>query len=121
MRAEVTPSEDTTMLYLRWEIIPEGPESKQLARMTGPLSLRLPATNYVDLSGTHHERIDVDVPIFPHNGKRNFGQAKFTDFESRRSFWERLQKAVTDDVANFVYDVEPETMSVEGVVIEASA
>ncbi len=120
MRAEVIPSSDTTTLYLRWEVIPEGGELDQMRELGGPVTLELEATDYVDVGGKYHETAAVEVPIFPFDGPRNFGQAKFTDHESRRSFMERLQGAVVGDVANFVADTEPGSLDVEGHVIRVA-
>ena len=119
MRAEVIPDEDTTTLYLRWEIIPEMGELARLEKLGGPLVLSIPSTHYVDVGGTYHEAHDVEVPIYPHRGRRNFGQAKFTDHESRRAFLEALQGMVTGEVANFVWDAEPVSVDIEGHVIRA--
>jgi hypothetical protein len=117
MRADVQMSEDTTTLYLRWEVVPEGGEVERLERLGGPLRLCIEATSYVDEGGTFHERIEVDVPIWPHKGRRNFGQAKFRDYESRRNFLQNLQDGVTDDVASFVWDGDLEAVPLEGHVI----
>lgn len=114
MRVEVIPGEDTTTLYLRWEIVAEGPEPRLLEEMTGPLWLDLEATNYVDLAGKFHERAVVEIPIYPHPGRRNRGQAKFTDVDSRRSFWERLQGAGLSQVIDFIYEGDRAGMDVEG-------
>jgi hypothetical protein len=117
MRAEVTLQDDTTTLYLRWEIVFEGREVARLKTLGGPLVLKLPATNYVDDAGKQHPTIDVEVPIYPHPGRRNQGQAKFTDFESRRSFLERLQGAVVADAADFVASAAPGSVPIEGRTI----
>lgn len=114
MRCEVIPSEDTTTLYLRWEITPEGKEGALLLELGGPLVLVIPATNYVDVGGKFHETADVEVAIYPHPGRVNRAQAKFTDYESRRAFLEALVDGVTGDVANFIFDAEPGSVGVEG-------
>jgi hypothetical protein len=120
MRAEVTLSEDTTCLQVRWEIVPEGAERRRLAALGGPLALRLEAREFVDRDGKHHERTTVEVPIWPHPGLRNFGQARFTDFEARRAFVEALQGCVTGAVAEFLADARPGSLTAEGKVIEAT-
>ena len=117
MRCEVTPSEDTTTLFLRWEIIAEGKEPELLRELGGPLMLELDATNYVDVGGKFHEATTVEILVHPFAGPRNFGQAKFTDFESRRAFWETLQDSVTGIVANFIYDAAPGSVEVGGKVL----
>ena len=117
MRCAVTPSEDTTTLMLRWEISAEGTEQARLLELGGPLMLELDATNYVDVGGKFHEATTVEILIHPYAGPRNFGQAKFTDFESRRAFWEALQDSVTGVVANFIYDAAPGSVDVEGKVL----
>lgn len=114
MRCEVLESEDITTLYLRFEIIFEGKEPDLLKGLGGPLWLVIPSRNYVDVTGTFHETHDVEVAIYPHAGLRNRGQAKFTEYESRRAFWESLQGAVIDEVTNFVYDTAPGSVDVEG-------
>ena len=114
MRVDVIPDEDTTKLYLRWEIVPEGPEPRMLERLGGPLWLDLEATNYVDLAGKFHDRTVVEVPIWPHPGRRNRGQAKFTDVDSRRSFWERLQGEGLAQIIEFLYESDLEAVDVEG-------
>ena len=123
MRAEILPDHDTTTLFLRWEIIPEAGELKRLESLGGPLVMVIPANDYVDVSGAYHETFDVEVPIYPHRGRRNFGQAKFTAHESRRAFLEALQGGVVSDVANFVWDAEPGSVPIEGhrIRIEAGA
>ena len=100
-------NEDTTTLFVRWEVIVEMGEAERLARLPGPLTLRLEASSYVDDGGKFHERIEVDVPIHPHAGRRNRGQAKFRDWESRRRFVENLQDGVTGDVAAFLWADPP--------------
>ena len=88
-----------------------------LENLGGPLVFALDATNYVDLSGKFHERIEVEVPIYPHPGRRNFGQGKFTDYESRRSFMERIQGGVIDEVTLFTYEAKPGSVDAEGHVL----
>lgn len=117
MRIEVIPHEDTTTLFLRWEIGTEFGEEDKLKALGGPLSLSIEATNYVDEAGKFHERTDVEVFLWPHPGRRNRGQAKFTDYESRRSFWDRLVDGVLDSAANFIGEAEPGSVDVEGHVI----
>ncbi len=121
MRAEALLSEDTTTQYLRWEIVFEGSERRRLERLGGPLLLRLGATHYVDEAGKQHAHTVVEVPVFPHPGRRNQGQAKFTDFESRRSFLERLQQAVTVEAAAFVAEAAPGSVPLEGHAITREA
>lgn len=119
MYADVTLHDDTTTHYLRWEITYEGSEVKRLKALGGPLVLRLSATHYVDDAGKHYEATEVEVPIYPHAGRRNQGQAKFTDWESRRSFLERLQGTLVAAVADFVAGAQPGSVPVEGHVIAA--
>lgn len=114
MRCEVIESEDTTTLYLRFEIIFEGKEVELLKGLGGPLWLVIPSRDYVDVTGKYHETYDVEVAIYPHAGLRNRAQAKFTEYESRRAFWEKLQGAVIDEATNFVYDAAPDSVDVEG-------
>ena len=114
MRCEVVDSEDTTTLYLRYELIFEGKERELCKALGGPLWLVIKARDYVDVSGTQHEEMDVEIPVYPHAGQRNRGQVKFTDYESRRAFWERLQGAVCDEVTNFIYDAAPGSVEAEG-------
>ena len=74
MRADVILSEDTTTLYVRWEVVVESGEADRLARLRGPLTLRLASSAYVDDGGRFHEHVDVDVLIHPHAGRRNRGR-----------------------------------------------
>ncbi|MCA9315480.1 MAG: hypothetical protein H6806_06220 [Planctomycetes bacterium] len=117
MRADVYPSEDTTTLYLRFEIVPEGREPARLERLAGPLILAIAAKDYVDAGGKLVGDTVVEVPIFPHAGKRNFGQARFTRHESRRAFQELLQDAVIGPVTTFIYEGDLEHVPVEGHTI----
>lgn len=119
MYADVTLHDDTTTHYLRWEITFDGNEVARLKALGGPLSLRLAATHYVDDAGKHYEATEVEVPIYPHAGRRNQGQAKFTDWESRRSFLERLQGTLVARVSDFVAEARPGSVPVEGHVIAA--
>lgn len=121
MYCEVTESEDTTTLFLRWEIHIEGHELKRLKALGGPLALAIDATNYVDVAGKFHEAVEVEIPIYPHPGRRNLGQAKFTDYDSRRHFWETLQDAIITDVVDFVYDAEAGSVDVEGHVVRVGS
>lgn len=121
MRCEVVDSEDATTLYLRYEIIFEGKEVELLKALGGPLWLVIKACDYVDVAGTYSEEADVEVPIWPHPGQRNRAQVKFTDYESRRAFWERLQGSVVDEVTNFLYDAAPGSVELEGHFIRLSA
>ena len=99
MWADVIPDEDTTTLFLRWHLQFEGKELKRLQALGGPLVLEVAARDYVDPAGKYLESAWVEVPIYPHAGDVNRGQAKFTDVDSRRAFWEALIQAVNDDVA----------------------
>lgn len=117
MRAEVVLSEDTTYRFLRWEIVFEGRELQRLRALGGPLMLKLGARNYVDNAGKYFESTEIEVPVYPHAGTQNFGQAKFTDFESRRLFVEHLQEGVTVDAATFVAEAAPASVPIEGHVI----
>jgi hypothetical protein len=120
MYADVHLLEDTTTLYVRWEIRFEGRERARCEALGGPLALVIEASDYVDAGGTFHERADVEVPIHPHAGRVNRGQAKFRDFESRRRFVERLQDAVSRDVTDFLYEARPGSLPVEGHVIRSA-
>jgi hypothetical protein len=120
MRAETFPSEDTTTLYVRWEIVPEGGERARLRALGGTVYLVIEVNDYVDLDGKEHATAEVEVLIYPHPGPRNYGQAKFTRHESRRAFVELLQEGVTVDVANFVAEAAPGSVPVEGHVIRKS-
>ena len=117
MRADVILGEDTSHLFLRWEIAPDGKERGRLEQLGGPLSLRIHAAHYVDEGGKYYEAIPIDIPIFPHPGRRNRGQAKFVDHEARRMFLQHLQTGVTGDVADFVWDSEPGSVEVDGHVL----
>ncbi|MGE0193022.1 MAG: hypothetical protein AB7T63_13380 [Planctomycetota bacterium] len=117
MRADVYPSEDTTTLYLRFEIVPEGREAARLSRLGGPLVLAIGAKDYVDAGGKLLGDTVVEVPIYPHAGKRNFGQARFTRHESRRAFQEALQDGVIGPVTAFLFDGNLEQVPVEGHTI----
>lgn len=119
MHADVTLHDDTTTHFLRWEITYEGSEVRRLKALGGPLVLRLSATNYVDDAGKFFESTEVEVPIYPHAGRRNQAQAKFTDWESRRSFLERLQGVLVAEVAGFVAAAAPGSVPLEGHVIAA--
>lgn len=114
MRAEVSLQDDTTTHYLRWEVVFEGREVPLLKALGGPLLLRIAATDYVDNAGKHYERTVVEVPIYPHAGRRNQAQAKFTSFEARRSFLEALQRMVTAEAADLVATAAPGSISYEG-------
>lgn len=117
MRAEVTLQDDTTTRFLRWEIVFEGGEPARLKALGGPLTLRIAAADFVDNAGKYYERTVVEVPIFPHPGRRNQAQAKFTTFESRRAFLEALQRIVTAEAAEFVAAAAPGSVSYEGHVL----
>src|SRR5437867_2481349 len=104
MRAEVFPSNDTTSLFLRWEVIPEGGEKLRLNELGGPLTLEIETSSYIDLSGVRHETGVVKIPIWPYPGTRNRGQARFYDVDARRRFWVNLQDAVGKAVVDFVFD-----------------
>lgn len=117
MRAEVVLSEDTTYRFVRWEIVFEGREVERLRALGGPLVLKLGARDYVDNAGKYFERAEVEVPIYPHAGRQNFGQAKFTVFESRRIFVEQLQTGVTVDAATFAVTARPGSVPLEGHAI----
>lgn len=117
MRAEIHFSEDTTTLYLRYEVIPEGREAKLLTAMTGPLVLAISCERYMDASGKFHAEAEVEVPIHPHAGTRNFGQARFSDSEARRVFAERLQAAVMEEVAGFIHEHAGADLPIEGHTI----
>lgn len=121
MWAEVIPDEDTTTLYLRWEIQPEGKEPKLLKALGGPLILAIAARNYVDPAGKSYDDAWVEVPIYPHAGHVNRGQAKFTEVDSRRAFWEALIQAVNDEVATFVWEAEPGSVDIEGHTIRVGS
>lgn len=121
MRAEITLQDDTTTRYLRWEIVFEGSEVARLKALGGPLVLKLPAAHYVDNAGKYYESTEVEVPIYPHPGRRNQAQAKFTDFEARRAFLELLQGTVVGAVADFVADAPPGSVSIEGHTIQPGA
>ena len=116
MRAEILLQDDTTTLFLRWEIVFEGGELARLKALGGPLLLRITATNYVDDAGKFHPTAEVEVPIYPHAGKRNQMQAKFTSFESRRAFLERLQQTILGAAAELVASAPPGSIPVEGHV-----
>lgn len=120
MRAEVLLTEDTTTQYLRWEIVFEGSEVRRLKALGGPLLLQMDATHYVDDAGKYYERTVVEVPLYPHAGRRNQGQAKFTSYESRRSFVERLQQAVTGPAAAFVASAAPGSVPLEGHALRST-
>jgi hypothetical protein len=117
MYANVDLRNDATTLYVRWEIGPEGGEGQRLARLGGPLVLRIQTRQYVDEAGKLHERIDLEVPVFPHAGRVNRGQAKFLDHEARRRFVENLVDGVTVDAATWLDETDPASVPVEGHAI----
>lgn len=117
MRAEVYPSEDTTTLYLRWEVIPEGRERTLLPQLGGPLVLAIGVRDFVDAGGKQHPFAVVEVPIYPHAGARNFGQARFTEHEARRAFHEALQDGVITDVTTFLHEGDLAAVPVDGHTI----
>jgi hypothetical protein len=114
MRAEITLQDDTTTRYLRWEIVFEGGEVARLKALGGPLLLKLPTTSYVDDGGKFYESTEVEVPIYPHAGRRNQGQAKFTTYESRRAFLELLQQTVVGSAADFAASAAPGSVPITG-------
>ncbi len=120
MRADVVASEDTTTLYLRWEIAFEPGDLPRLQGLGGALALRIASTNYVDVDGKEHETFDVEVPLYPHNGARNRGQAKFTDYESRRAFWEALERGVVSVATPWLHDAKPGSVPLSGHFLEIS-
>ena len=107
MRAEVVLTEDTTYRFVRWEIVFEGREVQRLRALGGPLVLKVGARDYVDNAGKYFERAEVEVPIYPHAGRQNFGQAKFTAFESRRTFVERFDQSKVQDLYHIEIEAEP--------------
>jgi hypothetical protein len=121
MRAEIALQEDTTTRYLRWEIVFEGSEVARLKALGGPVILKLPATHYVDDAGKYFPSTEVEVPIYPHPGRRNQAQAKFTDFEARRAFMELLQRVVVGEVADFVAESAPGSVPIEGRIFQPAA
>lgn len=114
MRAELLFQDDTTTRFLRWEIVFEGREVARLKALGGPLFLKIAARDYVDNGGKYFDATEVEVPLFPHAGPRNFGQAKFTDYESRRAFAEHLQQAVVGEAARFAVEARPGSVPLEG-------
>lgn len=121
MRAEITLQDDTTTRYLRWEIVFEGREVARLKALGGPLILKLPAAHYVDDGGKYYATTEVEVPIYPHPGRRNQAQAKFTDFEARRAFLELLQRTVVGEAADFVAEAAPGSVPIEGRTLRPGA
>lgn len=120
MWADVEVSEDPTTLYVRWDIHFEGGEPERLERLGGPLSLQIEASSYVDEAGKFHEHTEVAVPLFPHAGRLNRGQAKFRDHEARRRFVENLMDGVNHTAADFLWDHDPAEVPVEGHAIRIS-
>jgi hypothetical protein len=117
MRAEVMPTSDFHTLYLRWEVIPEGKERPMLEALGGPLVLELETSCFIDLGGTRHDAAKVKVPIWPHPGTRNLGQARFFDVDSRRRFWVNLLGAVGREVVDFLFEAKPGSVPKEGATI----
>jgi hypothetical protein len=118
MRVETTPTHDVNSLFLRWEVIPEGKEKALLQALGGPLSVEFEVSCYIDLGGNRHETFALKVPIWPHPGDRNLGQARFWDVDSRRRFWVNLQGAIGTTVVDFVWDTPPGSVAKEGVVLK---
>ena len=114
MYADVDIKNDATTLYVRWQIGPEGGEAERLQRLGGPLVLVIQTRQYVDEGGKLHDRIDVEVPIYPHAGRVNRGQAKFLDHEARRRFVENLVDGVTVDAATWLDENDPADVPLEG-------
>jgi hypothetical protein len=117
MYADVALSEDTTTLYVRWEIQYGAGERKTLERLGGPVTLVIDASHHEDVGGTYHERAEVEVLVYPHPGVRNRGQAKFRDHEARRRFVENLQGGIVGEVADFLDSAAPGSVSLDGAVI----
>jgi hypothetical protein len=117
MRAEVTPTHDARNFYLRWEVFPEGRERAMLEALGGPLVLEIETSCYFDLSGNRHEKAKVKVPVWPHAGPRNLGQARFWDSDARRRFWTNLQSAVGTTVVDFLHEAKPGSVGKEGVTL----
>lgn len=117
MRVDVMPTHDVHSLYLRWEILFEGREKQLLSALGGPLVLEIAVSNFIDLSGVKHETSTIKVPIWPHAGRRNLGQSRFSDVDSRRHFWVNLQDAVGTTVVDWLHDARPGSVGKDGHVL----
>jgi hypothetical protein len=117
MRADVSPSHDTTSFYLRWEIVPEGAEKTRLNALGGPVWLEFEVSCLVDTAGNRHETAKVKVPIWPYPGPKNLGQARFYDVDARRRFWMNLQEAVGTTAVDFAFEAKPGSVPKEGVTL----
>jgi hypothetical protein len=117
MRVELTPTHDVHNFYLRYEVIPEGRERAMLEALGGPLRLEVEVSCFVDLSGNRVETAVVKVPIWPHPGERNLGQARFYDTDARRRFMVNLQSAVGSQVVDVLWTTVPGGVPKEGVTL----
>jgi hypothetical protein len=117
MRAEILPTHDVHSFYLRWEIGYDGKEKERLAALGGPVTLEIETSNYVDLAGVRHDTARFKVAIWPFNGPKNVGQARFTDVDSRRRFWVNLQEACVTAVVDAVWERAPGSVGKEGLTI----
>ena len=117
MHADVTPTQDFHNFYLRWDVVPEAGERVRLEALGGPLALEIETSCYVDLAGNRHDTARVKVPIWPHPGERNRGQARFWDGDARRRFWVNLAEAVGTRVVDFLWETPPGSVPPEGVTI----
>ena len=120
MRVDVMPTHEVHSFDLRWEVLLEGKEKALLAALGGPLVLEIGVSNYIDLSGVKHETSAIKVPIWPHAGKRNLGQSRFSDVDSRRRFWVNLQDAVGTTVVDWLHDARPGSVGKEGHVLSVA-
>ncbi len=117
MRVEVTPTHDVNSFFLRWEVVPEGKERSRLANLGGPLAVEVEVSCFIDLGGARHETGKIKVPIWPHAGPRNLGQARFWDVDSRRRFWVNLQEAIGTKVVDWLWEAKPGSVPKEGQVL----
>lgn len=120
MRVDVMPTHDVHSFFLRWEILFEGREKALLAALGGPLTLEIAVSNQVDLAGVHHATSTIKVAIWPHPGRRNLGQSRFSDVDSRRRFWVNLQDAVGTTVVDWLYEARPGSVGKDGHVLSVA-
>jgi hypothetical protein len=117
MRVELTPTHDVHNFYVRYEIIPEGKERALLEGLGGPLSLEMEVSSWVDFGGNEFPETKVKIPIWPHAGPKNRGQARFHDVDARRRFMVNLQDAVGTKVVDYLWDAKPGSVGKEGVLL----
>lgn len=117
MRVELTPTHDVHNFYVRYEIVPEGRERALLEGLGGPLALEVEVSCWVDTAGVRFDATKVKIPVWPHAGPRNRGQARFHDVDARRRFMVNLQDAVGTKVVEYLWEAKPGSVGKEGATI----